>query len=33
MSTTEFQARRYMKLYVYLPVAVHPNLRKALLIS
>ena len=33
MSTTEFQARRYMKLYVYLPVAVHPGLRRALLIS
>lgn len=33
MSTTEFQARRYMKLYVYLPVAVHANLRSALLIS
>jgi len=33
MSTTEFDARRYMKLYVYLPVAVHPNLRRALLIS
>jgi len=33
MSTTEFHARRYMKLYVYLPVAVHPNPRRALLIS
>ena len=33
MSTTEFGSRRYMKLYVYLPVAVHPGLRKALLIS
>jgi predicted membrane-bound spermidine synthase len=33
MSTTEFGARRYMKLYVYLPVAVHPDLQSALLIS
>jgi spermidine synthase len=33
MSTTEFFARRYMKLYVYLPVAVHPNPERALLIS
>ncbi len=33
MSTTEFQSRRYMKLYVYLPAAVHPNLKHALLIS
>lgn len=33
MSTTQFNARRYMKLYVYLPVAVHPDLRHALLIS
>lgn len=33
MSTTEWHSRRYMKLYVYLPVAVHPNLRSALLIS
>lgn len=33
MSTTEFHSRRYMKLYVYLPVALHPSLRSALLIS
>ena len=33
MSTTEFSSRRYMKLYVYLPVAVHPALQRALLIS
>lgn len=33
MSTTEFHSRRYMKLYVYLPAAVHPALRSALLIS
>ncbi|HXI20236.1 MAG TPA: fused MFS/spermidine synthase, partial [Gemmatimonadales bacterium] len=33
MSTTAFDARRYMKLYVYLPVAVQPHLRRALVIS
>jgi predicted membrane-bound spermidine synthase len=33
MSSTGFFARRYMKLYVYLPVAIHPNPRQALLIS
>ncbi|MEO8139107.1 MAG: spermidine synthase [Gemmatimonadota bacterium] len=33
MSTTEFHSRRYMKLYVYLPAALHPNPRSALLIS
>jgi len=33
MSGTSYQARRYMKLFVYWPVAVHPDLRKALLIS
>ena len=33
MSSSAFNARRYMKLYVYLPVAVHPNPRNALLIS
>ncbi len=33
MSTTEYDARRYMKLYVYLPAAVHPRLKSALLIS
>jgi hypothetical protein len=33
MSGTAFFARRYMKLYVYLPVALHPAPRRALLIS
>jgi predicted membrane-bound spermidine synthase len=33
MSGTAFFARRYMKLYVYWPVAVHPEPRRALLIS
>lgn len=33
MSATGFVGRRYMKLYVYLPAALHPGLRKALLIS
>ena len=33
MSGSEAAARRYMKLFVYWPVAVHPDLRKALLIS
>jgi spermidine synthase len=33
MSGTMWFARRYMKLYVYWPVAVHPELRSALLIS
>ncbi len=33
MSATALQMRRYMKLYVYWPVAVHPKLEKALLIS
>jgi spermidine synthase len=33
MSATDVQARRYMKLYVVLPVAVHPALRRALLVS
>ncbi|HEY5658200.1 MAG TPA: fused MFS/spermidine synthase, partial [Myxococcota bacterium] len=33
MSSTAFFARRYMKLYVYLPVALHPAPRRALLIS
>ncbi|HUK56538.1 MAG TPA: spermidine synthase [Nitrospiria bacterium] len=32
MSGTESQSRRYMKLYVYWPMAVHPNLKRALLI-
>jgi spermidine synthase len=33
MSGTAFFGRRYMKLYVYLPVALHPAPRRALLIS
>ena len=33
MSTTQFNARRYMKLFVYLPVAVHPDPESVLLIS
>lgn len=33
MSATGYGARRYMKLYVYWPMAVHPNLRHALLIG
>jgi spermidine synthase len=33
MSGTRWDARRYMKLYVYWPAAVHPDLRSALLIS
>ncbi|HEX9710108.1 MAG TPA: fused MFS/spermidine synthase, partial [Candidatus Thermoplasmatota archaeon] len=33
MSSTEFHIRRYMKLYVYLPVAIHPEPRRALLVS
>ena len=33
MSATDVQARRYMKLYAYLPAAVHPALRRALLVS
>ena len=32
MSATSSQARRYMKLYVYLPMAIDPDLKKALLI-
>jgi spermidine synthase len=32
MSGTQKQARRYMKLYVYWPMAVHPNIKSALLI-
>ena len=32
MSGTWMNARRYMKLFVYWPVAVHPQLKKALLI-
>jgi spermidine synthase len=33
MSTTGYGVRRYQKLYVYWPVAVHPDLRRALLIG
>jgi spermidine synthase len=33
MSGTAFLGRRYMKLYVYWPVALHPDPRRALLIS
>ena len=33
MSATSYGARRYMKLYVYWPLAVHPDLRRALLIG
>ena len=33
MSATNYGARRYMKLYVYWPMAVHPNLTRALLIG
>jgi spermidine synthase len=33
MSGTAVQARRYMKLYAYLPVALHPGIEDALLIS
>ncbi|HUK55351.1 MAG TPA: spermidine synthase [Nitrospiria bacterium] len=32
MSGTKDASRRYMKLYVYWPMAVHPNLKRALLI-
>jgi hypothetical protein len=33
MSATDVQARRYMKLYVVLPAALHPELRRGLLVS
>ncbi len=33
MSATRIRAQRYMKLFVYLPVAVHQDLKRALLIS
>jgi len=33
MSTTGYGVRRYQKLYVYWPMAVHPSLRRALLIG
>ena len=32
MADTDHQSRRYMKLYVYLPMAIHPELKRALLI-
>jgi len=32
MAGTEFTSRRYMKLFVYWPVALHPNPKRALLI-
>ncbi len=32
MSGTQFKSRRYMKMYVYWPTAVHPDLKDALLI-
>lgn len=33
MADTDWESRRYMKLYVYWPMAVHPNMKKALLIA
>jgi predicted membrane-bound spermidine synthase len=33
MSSSRFAARRYMKLYAWLPEALHPRLERALLIS
>jgi spermidine synthase len=33
MSATNIMAQRYMKLYVYLPMALNPEIRSALLIS
>jgi len=33
MSTTGYGVRRYQKLYVYWPVAVHPDVKRALLIG
>jgi spermidine synthase len=33
MSSTGFFARRYMKLFVWWPLAVHPDAKKALLVS
>ncbi len=33
MSSTSFQSQRYMRLFVWLPVALHPAPRRALLIS
>ena len=33
MSADDFAARRYMKLFVYLPAALHPNMSRALAIG
>ncbi len=33
MSGTAWPSQRYMKLYAYLPAAIHPNMKNALLIS
>jgi len=33
MSTTGYGVRRYQKLYVYWPIAVHPELKRALIIG
>ena len=33
MSTTGYGVRRYQKLYVYWPIAVHPDLKRALVIG
>jgi hypothetical protein len=33
MSGTFFEGRRYMEAFVYLPVAIHPHVRRALLVS
>jgi predicted membrane-bound spermidine synthase len=33
MSVNDFAARRYMDLFVYLPVAIHPRVRRAVLIG
>jgi len=33
MSTTGYGVRRYQKLYAYWPIAIHPNLKRALVIG
>ena len=33
MADTDWESRRYMKLYVYWPMALHPHLKRALLIA
>jgi predicted membrane-bound spermidine synthase len=33
MTVNDFAARRYMDLFVYLPVAIHPHVRRALLVG